>query len=127
MTVPVDENLDFKKNHVRNFAHDDQNSAPASPVEGQEYYNKVTKKKGYWDGSQWRYDVAIATDTEVATGTAEDVAVNPKQLKAGLDTKQASLGYTPENQPNKVTSLSSSSTDTQYPSAKLLYDLLFRI
>ena len=34
------------------------------------------------------------------------------------------LGYTPENQANKVTSFSSSSTDTQYPSAKLLYDQL---
>lgn len=34
------------------------------------------------------------------------------------------LGYTPENINNKVTSLSSLSTDTQYPSAKLVYDEL---
>lgn len=34
------------------------------------------------------------------------------------------LGYTPENVTNKVVSLSSSSTDTQYPSAKLVYDQL---
>ena len=34
------------------------------------------------------------------------------------------LNYTPENQANKVTSISSSSTDTQYPSAKLVYDQL---
>ena len=34
------------------------------------------------------------------------------------------LNYTPENQANKVTSISSSSTDAQYPSAKLVYDQL---
>jgi len=46
-------------------------------------------------------------------------------LKNYLDTiYQASLGYTPENVVNKVTSISSSSTDTQYPSAKLVYDQL---
>lgn len=35
---------------------------------------------------------------------------------------QRQLTYTPENQSNKTTSLSSSSTDTQYPSAKCVYD-----
>lgn len=34
------------------------------------------------------------------------------------------LGYTPENQANKVTSISSSSTNTQYPSAKSVIELL---
>jgi Zn-dependent metalloprotease len=34
------------------------------------------------------------------------------------------LGYTPENQANKVTTISASSTDTQYPSAKCVYDAL---
>ena len=34
------------------------------------------------------------------------------------------LGYTPEDVNNKVTSISSSSTDSQYPSAKLVYDQL---
>lgn len=37
---------------------------------------------------------------------------------------QNRLTYTPENQSNKVTSISSSSTDTQYPSAKCVYDKL---
>lgn len=35
------------------------------------------------------------------------------------------LGYTPENNVNKVTSLSAESTDTQYPSAKAVYDAVF--
>lgn len=34
------------------------------------------------------------------------------------------LGYTPENITNKVTSISSASTDTQYPSAKCVYDII---
>ena len=34
------------------------------------------------------------------------------------------LGYTPESTSNKVTSISSSSTDIEYPSAKLVYDQL---
>ena len=33
------------------------------------------------------------------------------------------LGYNPENVSNKVTSVSSSSTDTQYPTAKAVYDI----
>ena len=34
------------------------------------------------------------------------------------------LGYTPEDHSNLVTSISSSSTDTQYPSAKCVYDII---
>lgn len=37
------------------------------------------------------------------------------------------LGYTPENVANKTTTLSSSSTDTQYPSAKAVYDQIANI
>jgi len=37
---------------------------------------------------------------------------------------QNNITYVPEDAANKVTSISSSSTDNQYPSAKLLYDLL---
>ena len=124
MTTPVETNFDFKQNAVRNFVQDTQNSAPATPVEGQQYFNTTTKRKGTWNGSEWVYENPIATDAQASTGTAEDVVINPKQLKAGLDTKQNSLGYTPESTSNKVTSISSSSTDTQYPSAKLVYDKL---
>ena len=41
--------------------------------------------------------------------------------KAELDGKQDKLGYTAENAANKVTAISSTSTDTQYPSAKAVY------
>ena len=39
---------------------------------------------------------------------------------------QSPLGFTPENQANKVTSISSSSTDIQYPSAKTTYDMILK-
>jgi len=45
-------------------------------------------------------------------------------LRTTWSGKQNALGFTPENVANKVTSLSGSSTDTQYPSAKLVYDQL---
>lgn len=44
--------------------------------------------------------------------------------QTALNGKQASLGFTAENSVNKVTTITSSSTDTQYPSAKLAYDQL---
>ncbi|HEY5471190.1 MAG TPA: hypothetical protein VIK07_11760, partial [Bacteroidales bacterium] len=40
--------------------------------------------------------------------------------------KQGSLGYTAENSANKVISISGTSTDTEYPSAKLTYDQLIQ-
>lgn len=44
--------------------------------------------------------------------------------KAELGGKQDKLGYTAENAANKVTAISSTSTDTQYPSAKAVYSEL---
>jgi len=48
----------------------------------------------------------------------------PGQTDANWDTLDTNLGYTPENIANKVTAISVSSTDTQYPTAKLVYDQL---
>lgn len=48
----------------------------------------------------------------------------PGQTNGNWDTLDTNLGYTPENLANKVTSISGASTDTQYGSAKLLYDQL---
>lgn len=44
--------------------------------------------------------------------------------KVTWNAKQNALGYTAENSANKVTSITVGSTDTQYASAKLLYDQL---
>jgi len=45
-------------------------------------------------------------------------------IQTQLNGKQASLGFTAEDVANKVTSISGASTDTQYGSAKLLFDQL---
>ena len=56
------------------------------------------------------------------------IADVPVWLKDLADATEDALGeVTPQNMEvttNKVTSLSSSSTDTQYPSAKCVYDLI---
>ena len=44
--------------------------------------------------------------------------------KTELGKKQNALGYTAENTANKVTAISETSTDTQYPSAKAVYSEL---
>ena len=54
-------------------------------------------------------DAAVAKKADTATVNAE------------LAKKQDALGYTAENTANKVTAISSTSTDTQYPSAKAVY------
>lgn len=56
-----------------------------------------------------------------STSTNKFVTTSDKTAWNG---KQDALGYTAENSANKVTSLSSASTDTQYPSAKCVYDEL---
>ena len=48
----------------------------------------------------------------------------PGQTVGNWDCLNHSIGYTPENLSNKVTSVSGASTDVQYPSAKLVYDQL---
>ena len=49
---------------------------------------------------------------------------SPSQTVANWDHLNAGIDFVPEDQANKVTSISISSTDVQYPSAKLLYDQL---
>jgi len=63
-------------------------------------------------------EAKVGVDSSVVT-TSHDYKI--AQLESG---KQDALGFTPENIANKVTSISGSSTDTQYPSAKLVYDQL---
>lgn len=124
MSTKIETNLDFKQNEALNFVLQRLSSPPATPVEGQKYYNTTSKKVYCWNGTKWVEGTEIATDEQIAAGTSTDVAVNPKQLKAGLDSKQSVLAYTPENEANKVTSLSATNTNSQYPSAKTVFDNL---
>ena len=70
--------------------------------------NKLTKAQ--YEGISNPSDTELYLITDDSGITSNDVT--------------GALGFTPENQANKVTSISSSSTDTQYPSAKLVYDQL---
>ena len=85
-------------------------------------------------GNQNAIDTAIADAKSAGTAAASaldtykksnDAAVAKKAdtatVNAELAKKQDALGYTAENTANKVTAISSTSTDTQYPSAKAVY------
>jgi len=123
-STKIETNLDFRQNQALNLVKHNLPTAPSTPKEGQEYYNTATKKAGYWNGETWVYDIVIATDAQIETGTDETVAVNAKQLKTALDKKQNELGYIPEDLENKTTTLSPNSTNEQYASAKTIYDNL---
>jgi hypothetical protein len=77
-------------------------------------------------GNIWFISVAGTINGHaVAVGSSlRALADTPAQSDANWDILNVGLGYTPENATNKVTSVSGSSTDTQYPSAKLFYDQL---
>lgn len=78
-------NAEFNKNQALNMAVHNVSAFPDSPVAGQ-----LCLKSGVlyvYTGSAWvTCIVQIASDAEAATGTAEDVAINPKQyaLKANI-------------------------------------------
>lgn len=80
--------------------------------------NKFLKGDGTWTYATGSGGADIDLSNLTTTGEAHFL----KSINS-TDVTNA-LGYTSENQANKVTSISSSSTNTQYPSAKLLYDQL---
>ena len=57
----------------------------------------------------------------MAVSAANADIASTKYVDDIAKTKQASLGFTPENVANKVTSVTSTSTNTQYPSAQAVY------
>lgn len=124
MSTKIETHLDFRGNQALNLVKHNLATAPSTPKEGQEYYNTATKKAAYWNGSEWVEDILIATDNEVATGTNTTKAINVKQFKTELANKEDKLGYVPENTSNKITTITESATDIQYPSAKAVYTKL---
>ncbi|MDR3519291.1 MAG: right-handed parallel beta-helix repeat-containing protein [Candidatus Pacebacteria bacterium] len=77
-------------------------------------------------GDTWVLSVAgtLGGISEVVGNTIIANIDAPGQTTANWNTLNTNIGYVPEDSASKVTSISSSSTDTQYPSAKLLYDQL---
>ena len=78
-------------------------------------------------GDLWTISV-IATSGALlgyAVGTiVRALSDSPGQTVSSWAITAVGIGYVPENNANKVTSISGSSTDIQYPSAKLVYDQL---
>lgn len=65
------------------------------------------------------------TDTNISNMILNDMTEAQFAQLANVDSNQLYLTEdVSETTTNKVTSLSSSSTDTQYPSAKCVYDLI---
>jgi len=85
MTTDVKTDLDFNNNQVINVIAHKVSTLPAAVAGKFVYYNNTIYVS---DGTNWKSTgVQIATDAQATTGTAEDVAINPKQLavKANLD------------------------------------------
>src|ERR1035437_6965172 len=77
-------------------------------------------------GDMWVISVA-GTLGGVAIQIGDSIIANvdtPGQTAGNWNTLNSNISYVPEDQANKVTSISGASTDVQYPSAKLLYDQL---
>ena len=86
----------------------DKITSPATPLEVVNKINEVIDNQGSGGGGSITVDDAISS-----------TSTNPVQNKViytALSGKQATS--------NLVTSLSSSSTDAQYPSAKCVYDIV---
>lgn len=77
-------------------------------------------------GDIWTVNVAgTLGGVAVTPGDLVRALVNtPGQTAGNWAVSEANIGYVAENISNKVTVISSSSTNTQYPTAKLLFDQL---
>ena len=76
-----------------------------------------------------QHTTQIAAKADSSTVTALDGRVKAAEgeidtLQTEVDGKQDALGFTPENSANKTTTLSGTSTDAQYPSAKAVWDTI---
>lgn len=67
----------------------------------------------------------LSEEVNTQTSTTEQSLSDMQTIINNLSGNIISLNTDKENKSNKVTSISSSSTNTQYPSAKLLYDSIY--
>jgi hypothetical protein len=74
--------INLSKNELQNAVIQNLASDPSSPVEGQVYYNTVTKKKRTYNGTTWDEDSAA---TGNVTKSANASAANVIQVSGGAD------------------------------------------
>ena len=85
--------------------------------------------KGYVDDKVGEVQTTVAGKADSSTVTALAGRVDTAEgeidtLQTEVAGKQAALGFTPENSANKTTTLSGTSTNAQYPSAKAVWDTI---
>ena len=105
-------------------AHDvyeDQTPTDGAGIAGVSYVNKAVNKAGASAQAAEAHAAAAGQSALNAASSAAAAAASAKSANDALENKQDKLGYTAENVANKVTTVSSTSTDVQYPSAKAVY------
>lgn len=91
----------------------------------QEMFNSITPS----DTELYMITDAVLSSSDIISAlgyTPYDGTTNPNGYIIGISSNDviAALGYTPENSANLVTTISSASTDTTYPSAKAVYEAI---
>ena len=94
MTTPIKTDLDLNQNQLIQPVAHKSTAAPSSPVAGQfAFFNSTFK---FYDGTKWvDTGLMLATDAQATAGTAENVAVNPKQLAAKANIASPTFTGTP--------------------------------
>jgi hypothetical protein len=94
MTTPIKTDLDLNQNQLIQPVAHKSTAAPSSPVAGQFAFFDSTLK--FYDGTKWvDTGLMLATDAQATAGTAENVAVNPKQLAAKANIASPTFTGTP--------------------------------
>ena len=99
----------------------DQAPTTGAGIAGVSYVNKAVNKAGASAEAAEAHAAAAGASALAAQKSADEAASSAKSANDTLAGKQDKLGFTPENVANKVTSVTSASTNTQYPSAKAVY------
>ncbi len=87
MSKKVLVSLDMNKNEVQNVVMQSLATAPASPKEGQYYYNSVDKKAYQWNGSAWKPLGGAEITVDSALSSTSTNPVQNKTVNAALDEK----------------------------------------
>ena len=80
-------NLDMNKNEIQNVVMQSLATAPASPKEGQYYYNSADKKAYQWNGSAWKPLGGAEITVDSALSSTSTNPVQNKTVNAALDEK----------------------------------------
>ena len=99
----------------------DQAPTTGAGIAGVSYVNKAVNKAGASAEAAEAHAAAAGASALAAQKSADEAASSAKSANDTLAGKQDKLGFTPENVANKVTSVTSASTNTQYPSAQAVY------